>query len=255
MQSWDEYEADYYGEYPYDRMDWNMRGRRQGGIPYEPEDRMDTRMRDGYGSEMRMRNRMNENMYPENRMFRGEMGQNGRRMIDPDVRAGMDLGNQRNMDDQQPRYPLDEDETWKDMEEFEGLYDELAEDIMEIIRQICDSIDGEGCAAVDGQLTRDMLDMMIDRVMEQMGTGGRMENEDQMGGRRENQNERMGNDGQMVQESSTDLSGAVVRRMNDAGALRRSLIQSLLFHELLRRRRRRRMHRRNRDEYRDRWGR
>ena len=136
------------------------------------------------------------------------------------------------------RYPLDENETWRDMEEFEGLYDELADEITEVIRQICDSIDGEGCAAMEGQLTHEILEMMIDRVQEQLGTSGQMGDENQPG-----------NAGQTVPEEG-DLLGAAAGGMRDSDALRRSLIRALLFHELLRRRMRRRMRRRNREEYR-----
>ena len=87
MQNWEEYEADYYGEFPDDRMEWNMRGRRRGMMPYEPEDRIDTRMRDGYGDRMRMDRRMDEDMYPENRMGGSMYPEN--RMFRDDMEEGL----------------------------------------------------------------------------------------------------------------------------------------------------------------------
>lgn len=290
MQNWEEYEADYYGEFPDDRMEWNMRGRRRGMMPYEPEDRIDTRMRDGYGDRMRMDRRMDEDMYPENRMggsmypenrmFRDDMEEGlgemsdrgGRRINDWNDRRTTDWNgsdwNDRRMDSD----PREMNETWRDMEEFEGLYDDLADEITEVIRQICDSVDGEGCAAIEGELTRELLEMMIDRIMEQLGVNSQMPGGQQQGGQMPGgqqgrqqqggqqsggqqgtqQNRWQSSETAAEEESSTELSELAAGRMDDRDALRRSLVKSLLFHELLRRRMNRRMRRRNRDEYRDR---
>ncbi len=219
----------------------------------------------------------------------------------------------RTVENDRAGYRVTDEEVWKDLDEFEGLYDELEADITEVIRRICDTIDGDGCAAMDGQLSREMLELLIDRVLEQLRQDGQPENGGRVrdGGQPENgsrmedgtwpeNGSRMRDDGQSENgsrmeegtwpengsrmrddsqsengspmeegawpergnrmEESTwpekagqttgDSEGEVLEAetvsVNDAEAVKRSLVSSLLFHELLRRRMRRRMHRRNR---------
>lgn len=224
MQSWEDYEADYYGGFPAGRMgrEWETDDR------LCPVDRWGNRMcaadrgmrsmspgvpmgnRTGNEMNSRMRGEM-RNMYPEMRMSRENM-------MEPDDRQEMD------------------EEIRRDLDEFESLFDDAAMEILRVIRELCDSMDGDGCIAMDGGLNRGLVDMLVDRVMEEME---RMNEPDgRMPGR------------ETLEANSTELSGENVNRDPD---IRRSWISALLFHELLRRRMRHRRRRRNRPDFRDRW--
>lgn len=154
------------------------------------------------------------------------------------------------------------DEIWDDLDEFEGLYGELAMVILRQIREICDSIDGEGCIAMDGRLDREMLEMIVERVLERLEdepewSGDRMWDGQMQGGQmqggqmRDAQGMMMADQmGGMEQSEETyaQPSVPVISSGGPCAGPGRSLIEVLICQELLRRRVHRRRRRRRRWE-------
>ena len=65
----------------------------------------------------------------------------------------------------------------RDMDEFEKLMGTVGRELLQIIRRMCDSMDGDGCIAMDGMLTPELRDMLVDRVLEEMETAEQMDRE------------------------------------------------------------------------------
>lgn len=238
MQSWEDYEADYYGGYPYgntERNRWN--GRNRWPFP-EPEDQLQTRV----GNEIEPEDTgMNE--YDRDGMRMNESNRNGMRMNESNWNGmRMDESNRNGM--RMNESMEERDDLWNDLEEFEGLYDEIAMSILRHIREICDSMDGDGCVAMDGQLNREMLEMIVDRVVMEMGDRMRL-----LEDRWENDEEPMGERMQAGRQNRADVpANAAVPVISLDGRCAgpgRSLIEVLICQELLRRRHRRRRRRRN----------
>lgn len=144
MQNWEDYEADYFRREP---------------DGYEAEaDRDD----DGWGV------RRDERLCPVDR-----------------------YGRKRCMDDQRMNRKGNGEKTelWegyatdtamemiRDMDEFEKLMGTVGRELLQIIRRMCDSMDGDVCIAMDGMLTPELRDMLVDRVLEEMETAEQMDRE------------------------------------------------------------------------------
>ncbi|MBQ8814824.1 MAG: hypothetical protein IJZ85_10075 [Lachnospiraceae bacterium] len=252
MQSWEDYEADYYGGGPADGMkreeamddrlcpvdrwgnrmcagDWEMR---HSNPERYLSRRMGSDVSDRAGSGMRNDMRWDAgNKARSDRRNRASNGMgNDRGSMYPEMRTARD--NRMMSDD---RWDMEE-EIREDLDEFESLFDDAAMEILRVIREMCDSMDGDGCIAMDGRMDRTLVNMLVDRVIEELdrmnGTEGRMPASE------------------AFEANSTELSGENVNRDQD---IRRSWISALLFHELLRRRMRHRRRHRNRPDFRDRW--
>ena len=68
-----------------------------------------------------------------------------------------------------PLCPADKTaEMIRDMDRDENLFGPLAKNLLVIIRRICDAVDGDGCIAMDGALTEELKEMLVDHVLEEV---------------------------------------------------------------------------------------
>jgi len=104
-------------------------------------------------------------------------------------------------------------ELLEEMERFEAMQSEELRRITAEIRRVCGAIDGRGCAAIEGEPDREMIEMLMEQVMDRL---------DQMPG------------GMRFDEAEMVAAGR-----SDGRNRQRNLVEALLWQELLRRRMRR----------------
>jgi len=208
MQDWEDYEADYFRREP----DW-----------YDEDDGKDDArwgfQRDEHLCPVDRQGRRRCMIGPE-RSVRWRNGEYENRRRLPELRWEEPDRWMRRGRDGEPAESWEESvvdntmEMIRDLDEFEKLSAPTTMKLLGLIRRMCDSMDGDGCIAMDGTLTGELKDMLVDRVMEEMEAAEQMDRESM---------------------------GAMAVRDDET---LRELIAQLLFQELLRRRHRRRHGRR-----------
>ena len=54
-----------------------------------------------------------------------------------------------------------------DMDAMEKLFGPVAQELLGLVRRLCDSMDGDGCIAMDGEMTAELKDLLVDRIVEE----------------------------------------------------------------------------------------